>query len=369
MTDATVQVGDYALAETGGPTGYSASAWSCVGGVPGPNTVTLAPGDTATCTITNTAIAPKLTLVKVVDNGTTGATTPATAWTLSGTGPVSISGATGSAAVTAADVQVGAYTLAETGPTGYTASGWVCTGAASTTATSVSLTEGQDATCTITNTAIAPKLTLVKTVVNTTGGTAVPTDWILTAAGPATITGRSGEAAVTAAVVPTGQFQLSESAGDPGYGASPWACAGAATPVTADGLLDVAVGEDITCTITNVDSPATLTLAKVVDADDSGTGKVPADWTVTATPVGLQGQGPVSGNGDPTSPGGVNAVTVLAGSYDLSESGPTGFTPGTWSCEGGDRRRLAGQAARARDRRLHDHQPGRRPDAHPGQGR
>ena len=35
---------------------------------------------------------------------------------------MSISGATGSAAVTAADVQVGDYTLAETGPTGYTAS-------------------------------------------------------------------------------------------------------------------------------------------------------------------------------------------------------------------------------------------------------
>ena len=76
-------------------------------------------------------------------------------------------------------------------------------------------------------------------------------------------------------------------------------------------------------------------MAKVVDADDSGTGKVPADWTVTATPVGLQGQQPVSGNGDPTSPGGVNAVTVLAGSYDLTESGPTGFTPGSWICEGG----------------------------------
>ena len=88
-------------AETGGPAGYTPSAWSCVGGTSGTDTVTLAPGDAATCTITNTAIAPTLTLVKVVDNGTTGATTPATAWTLSATGPVSISGATGSAAVTA----------------------------------------------------------------------------------------------------------------------------------------------------------------------------------------------------------------------------------------------------------------------------
>ena len=52
------QVGDYALAETGGPAGYTPSAWSCVGGTPGTNMVTLAPGDAATCTITNTAVAP-----------------------------------------------------------------------------------------------------------------------------------------------------------------------------------------------------------------------------------------------------------------------------------------------------------------------
>ena len=199
----------------------------------------------------------------------------------------------------------------------------------------MSLAEGEDATCTITNTAIEPRLTLVKTVINNSGGTAVPTDWILTAAGPTTVTGRTGEAAVTAAVVPMGQYQLSESGGDPGYDASPWVCTGNATPVTAGGRLDVGVGEDVTCTITNTDQPATLTLAKVVDAGGSGSGKVPADWTLTATPVGIPGQPPVSGNGDPTSPGGVNAVTVQAGSYDLSESGPAGFTPGTWICQGG----------------------------------
>ncbi len=55
----------------------------------------------------------------------------------------------------------------------------MCTGGAATTATSVTLTEGQDATCTITNTAQLPHLTLVKTVTNDNGGTAVPTDWTL----------------------------------------------------------------------------------------------------------------------------------------------------------------------------------------------
>ena len=93
------------------------------------------PGGVVRCTITNTAVSPTLTLVKVVDNGTTGATTPATEWTLSAAGPTPISGATGSPAVTAAPVQVGTYNLAESGPTGYTASDWVCTGAATSTTT------------------------------------------------------------------------------------------------------------------------------------------------------------------------------------------------------------------------------------------
>ena len=90
-----------------------------------------------------------------------------------------------------------------------------------------------------------------------------------------------------------------------------------------------------TCTITNTDQPASLTLTKVVDSAASGSGRVPADWTLTATPVAITGQGPVSGNGDPSTPGGVNAVSVFSGSYDLSESGPAGFTPGTWICQGG----------------------------------
>jgi hypothetical protein len=335
VTDVPVMVGAYTLSESNGPAGYTPSPWSCVGGTSGTNMVTLAPGDQATCTLVNTAVTPTLTLVKLVDNGTTGATTQATAWTVSAAGPVSISGATGSTAVTAAPVQVGEYDLDEVGPVGYARSSWVCTGAASSTASTVTLTEGQSATCTITNTAIDPTLTLVKQVQNLSGGTALPTDWILTATGPTTVTGRTGEAAVTDAIVPIGGFQLSEAGGDPGYAASAWSCTGSATPVTAGGVVTVGLDENVTCTITNTDQPATLTLQKVVDGAAAGSGRVPADWTLTATPVNIAGQATVSGNGDPASGGGVNAVTVKAGDYDLSESGPTGFTPGTWVCQGG----------------------------------
>ena len=78
---------------------------------------------------------------------------------------------------------------------------------------------GQSATCTITNDDIAAHLTLSKAVINDNGGTALPTDWTLNAAGPTTgISGATGTAPVTGVQVLPGTYALSESApGPPGY--------------------------------------------------------------------------------------------------------------------------------------------------------
>ena len=54
------------------------------------------------------------------------------------------------------------------GPAGYEPSDWLCIGAPVTNGT-VSIALDQDVTCTITNTAVAPTLTLVKQVTNTVG--------------------------------------------------------------------------------------------------------------------------------------------------------------------------------------------------------
>jgi hypothetical protein len=51
-SDATFQPGTYTLSETG-PAGYDASAWVCVGGSQSDDQITLALGESATCTITN----------------------------------------------------------------------------------------------------------------------------------------------------------------------------------------------------------------------------------------------------------------------------------------------------------------------------
>src|SRR5207342_1862653 len=107
-----------------------------------------------------------------------------------------ISGPTGSAAVTNRPITPGAYVLSETGdPPGYTAGRWTCTGPGTPlTEFTVTVALGGNATCTINNTDEAASLTLVKTVTNDNGGTAVPTAWTLSAGGPTPITGKTGDA-------------------------------------------------------------------------------------------------------------------------------------------------------------------------------
>src|SRR5207344_180680 len=103
------------------------------------------------CVFTNDDQAGHLTLVKQVDNGTTGATATPANWTLAAAGPTPISGTSGSAAVTNATVNAGTYTLSESGgPAGYTAGAWSCT-AGTLTGSSLVLPLNTSATCTINN--------------------------------------------------------------------------------------------------------------------------------------------------------------------------------------------------------------------------
>ena len=153
------------------------------------------------------------------------------------------------------------------------------------------------------------------------------TDWLLSAAGTVTIQGRTGDAAITNAVVAVGLYALAES----GSGGLPAVRVGLhavpRSPIRRPARSASRPATTRRARSPTPTSPRELTLTKVVDPAATGSGKVPADWTLTATPVAITGQGPVSGNGDPTTPGGVNAVTVFSGSYDLSETGPAGFAP------------------------------------------
>ncbi|MGK2924644.1 MAG: DUF4215 domain-containing protein [Lysobacterales bacterium] len=316
--------GTYTLSESTGPAGYTASAWNCTGGSQNGNQITLTLGQSATCSITNDDVGPGLTLNKVVTNDN-GGTAPPSAWTLTATGPSVFSGP-GPTVASGAGFVAGTYTLSEsTGPAGYTASAWSCTGG-SQNGNQITLTTGQAATCTITSNDNAPSLTLNKVVTNNNGGTALPSAWTLTAAGPTPLSGPGAAGSNDVQSGPSfdaGTYTLSESAGPAGYSASAWSCTGGSQN---GNQITLALGQAATCTITNNDNAPSLTLNKVVTNDNGGTA-LPSAWTLTATgPTGFSGAGPSVSNG----------ASFDAGTYNLSESdGPAGYSASAWVCLGG----------------------------------
>ncbi|MDD9350389.1 hypothetical protein, partial [Mumia sp.] len=315
----------YTLSESG-VEGYELTELLCfVDGTPQPATeVVVRAGENVVCVFTNTDDPAQLTLRKLVDAGSTGATQTPADWTLTATpqdipdqDPVSGDGADG---VTDVNVIAGTYDLSEAGPEGYDASDWTCEGTGGTLeGSAVTLANGASVTCTITNTARPSSLTLVKEVVNDAGGTAAPTDWTLSATGPTGgISGVTGSAPVTNRDVAVGSYALAESGGPAGYGASQWVCVtdGTSLPVVA-GSVSVGLGADVTCTITNDDAPGTLTLVKEVVNDNGGSAEA-TEWTLSA-----DGPTPISGA---TGSDAVTGATVEAGEYDLSEvDGPAGY--------------------------------------------
>ncbi len=137
--------------------------------------------------------------------------------------------------------------------------------------------QAQTITCTLTNSR-KPVLTLVKSVVNTGGGTLTTTSFPLTAAGPTTITGLSGAAAVTSAVVSAGTYTLTETS-QPSYTPGTWSCTGGT--LTGNSLV-LLTGQTSTCTITNTFVPApAMTLSKAAGTPTTSLGAL-----TTATDAG-----------------------------------------------------------------------------------
>ena len=166
----------------------------------------------------------KITVIKQVINDNGGTAVPAdfsitvtpVAPVFPGLTPTTVPGSTAGTAVFVRPGQ--AYTVTETGPAGYSQSAFSCvvTGVGGRS-TPLTLTANEEATCTFVNDDQPAHLTLVKTVTNDNGGTAVPTAWTLAAAGPTPISGATGSAAVTNATVNAGTYTLSESGGPAGY--------------------------------------------------------------------------------------------------------------------------------------------------------
>lgn len=309
------KAGVYNLSESAGPAGYAASNWVCIGGNQNDaDTITIGLGETASCTITNNDIAASVRVLKSIVNDNGGNVTDPNAFGLRVDGVLVQHNVP-------KPVASGVHEVTEDGLSGYTAGQW---GGDCGPDGSVELALAEQATCTITNNDALPRLTLVKQVTNDNGGTAVPSNWTLTATGPTGISG-SGPIVSSGSSFEAGTYDLFESGGPDGYSSGPWVCIGG-TQNDAN-TVTVAPGQSATCKITNDDVGASLTLVKEV-INNNGGSALAADWTLAAAgPTGFSGAGPNVSSG----------AGFVPGTYDLSESGgPAGYTASAWNCVGGN---------------------------------
>ena len=293
-TTVTVDAGAYNVTE-GTHTGYDVTYSSGCSG-------TLALDSSATCTVTNNDIAPTVTVIKNVINDN-GGTQTASNFQITiddpGTNPASFPGA-GSPGTTVA-VDAGAYNVTEGAHDGYTVTySGGCTGTLALAGT---------ATCTITNNDIAPRLIVIKNVTNNNGGTSVPGDFQLTVDDPG-----SNPPSFPGAGSPGTNVTV-----DPGaYSVTEGTHTGYAVTFSSDCNASIAIGETKTCTVTNDDIAATLTVIKNVVNDNGGTATA-HDFELTVDDVGTN---PASFPGQ-GSPGTI--VAVDPGAYSVSEGPHPGY--------------------------------------------
>ncbi|OGF65263.1 hypothetical protein A2Z53_03235 [Candidatus Giovannonibacteria bacterium RIFCSPHIGHO2_02_42_15] len=135
----------------------------------------------------------------------------------------------------------GSYVVTETGVSGYQATfSGDCNAAGQ-----ITLASGDSKTCTITNNDIAPSITLIKNVVNNSGGNAVPVQFIMRIDG--NVVPQNTSVAVSANSV----HAISEDAFSE-YTLT--GVSGTGCPATIPGNVTLNEGEAITCTITNDDN-------------------------------------------------------------------------------------------------------------------
>jgi Prealbumin-like fold domain len=302
-TSYTLDAGSYVVSENAPPSGYTQTGIS--GDCDSSGNVTVVPGQTKTCTITNDDIAPKLHLRKVVINDNGGTKTVAD-FNLNADGSGS-NDLTGTSPVdSGAGLQTDTWALSESGPAGYSASAWNCVGGNQNGA-NISVGIGGEATCTITNDDIAPKLHLRKVVINDNGGTKTVADFTLTANGTGS-NDISGTSPVdSGAGLKADTWALSET-NVYGYSASAWNCVGG----NQNGAnISVGIGGEATCTITNDDQPGTIIIKKITKPANTGS------FAFSTTGAGY--------NGFTIPGGGQNSQTLNAGTYTVTESTQLGW--------------------------------------------
>jgi len=169
----------------------------------------------------------------------------------------------------------------------------------------------------------APELILIKNVTNSYGGNATASDFLLSANenGNPVFTAQ-GDSGISFVMQPDVPYTLSETNVE-GYEQTTgnWVCDGGS--FIAPNQITLSANDKVTCTIENNDIGSSLTLQKTVINNDGGTA-IATDFELTASgPITFSGNGSVSNN------------SLVAGTYDLSETNMSGYSSSAWSCIGG----------------------------------
>ncbi len=233
-----------------------------------------------------------LKIIKIVDNGSTGATYAKTDFQMK------VDGENISQNVST-EFTVGDHIVSESGPSGYKASY-----SDSCPEGKISLALGDNKTCTVTNTALPPKLTVTKIVTNNNRGQKGVSDFPLFVGGVSVTSGEKNTFTV-------GDHIVSES-GPSGYKAS-------YSDSCPEGKISLALGDDKTCTITNDDQPGKLIVKKVV----IGGSKTADDFSFTVN----------DGKSTFFEDGGQNEISVDEGSYTVVEDTDSDYEAIYENCE------------------------------------
>lgn len=299
----SVPTGKYSITE-GSVSGWTLQSATCDSGTPsdisgGLGDVDITAGNTIHCTFNNVLQTGTVTVNKtVINHGGSKVAADFAPYTV-GTTTVMLGQAT--------MLTAGTYTVSETTDPAY-----AVTFSSDCPNGQVTVVAGQDKTCTITNEEKPAKLIVTKVVVNDDGGSLRVADFPL-------FVDQTGVTSGVENVFGTGVHTVSET-DKPGYvGTFSGDC-------YADGTVLLEAGKTKTCTITNDDQAASLTVVKHVVNDNGGT-KTAGDFTmnVTGTDVSL---GSFAGSETGTT------VTLDAGAYSASEGSVAGYAMTSNDCSG-----------------------------------
>jgi hypothetical protein len=289
------------------------SKWACTDGSHGDGTyftLSVNDGDIKTCTFTNTARGATITVnkVRIQDNGGTESCSDFSFKVDSGSSTSFESDCSNTVSVS----PVAPHTVAEDARSGYTTQYSTDNVSYSDTPCSFTLGANGTAACYIKNDDVAPSLTLDKIVVNNNGGSQAESAWTLTADGPTPLSGPGAAGhtdVVSGATFSAGTYTLSES-GPGGYTPSDWSCVKNSGATVTGNSITLGLGDVASCTITNDDKPATLTVTKNLIKDNGGT-KTCADFSFTVN----------GGSAIPFEADCSNDLSVPAGTYNVVEVG------------------------------------------------